>query len=118
MQYLPITLPFFMVDDWTHFKISMVIVMARDKRLMDQVTFIICKTTMGNVASRLCTSSTPTLALSDICQKTRCLVACCGSEVHIDLRDATDEYQKQTCEEREKKEERKPEEPTFRETVL
>ena len=73
---------------------------------------------MGNVASRLCTSSTPTLALSDICQKTRCLVACCCSQVHIDLRDATDEYQKKTYEEREEEEERQPEDPAFRETVL
>ena len=50
---------------------------------------------MGGVTSRLCGNSSPTLALSDICQRMRCLVACCGSEVHIDLRDASDEYQKE-----------------------
>lgn len=49
-----------------------------------------------------------------------CLVACCGSQVLIDLRDATEEYQKQTSNEEgeEDEEEQEPEESTFRETVL
>ena len=72
---------------------------------------------MGGVTSRLCGNSSPTLALSDICQRMRCLVACCGSGVHIDLRDASDEYQKEAPEEHEE-EEQQPEEPTFRETLL
>lgn len=66
---------------------------------------------MGGVTSRLCGNSSPTI------QRMRCLVACCGSEVHIDLRDASDEYQKEAPEEHEE-EEQQPEEPTFRETVL
>ena len=45
---------------------------------------------MGSAASRLCTSSAPTLALNDTCQRMRCLVACCGGEVHIDERDGPD----------------------------
>ena len=57
--------------------------MEKDKRWTEQVTFVICKTTMGSATSRLCASSTPTLALNDICQRMRCLVACCGSQVHI-----------------------------------
>ena len=75
---------------------------------------------MGSVTSRLCASSAPTFALSDICQSSRSLVACCGSQVVIDLRDATEEYQNQTSqkEHEEEKEEQEPEEPTFRETVL
>ena len=73
--------------------------------------------TMGGVTSRLCGNSSPTLALSDICQRMRCLVACCGSEVHTDLRDASDEYEKEAPEEHEE-EEQQPEELTFRETVL
>ena len=73
--------------------------------------------TMGGVTSRLCGNSSPTLALSDICQRMRCLVACCVSEVHIDLRDASDEYQKEAPEEHEE-EEQQPEERTFRQTVL
>ena len=77
---------------------------------------------MGSVTSRLCDSSTPTFALSDICQSLLCLVAyaCCGSQVLIDLRDATEEYQKQTSneEDEEKEEEQEPEESTIRETVL
>lgn len=75
---------------------------------------------MGSVTSRLCDTSTPTFALSDVCQSLRCLVACCGSQVLIDLRDATEEYQKQTSneEDEEDEEEQEPEESTFRETVL
>jgi len=72
---------------------------------------------MGSVTSRLCGDSAPTLALSDICQRMRCLVACCGSQVHIDFRDAADEYQKDTSEEGQE-EEQQSEEPAFRETVL
>ena len=75
---------------------------------------------MGSVTSRLCASSTPTFTLSDIPQSLRCLVACCGSQVLIDLRDATVEYQEQTSNEEheEEEEEQEPEEPTFRETLL
>ena len=75
---------------------------------------------MGTVTSRLCNTSTPTFALSDVCQSLRCLVACCGSQVLIDLRDATKEYQKQTSneEDEEEEEELDPGESTFRETVL
>ena len=72
---------------------------------------------MGGVTSRLCGNSSPTLAFSDICQRMRCLVGRCGSEVHIDLRDASDECQKEAPEEHEE-EEQQPEEPNFRETVL
>lgn len=56
---------------------------------------------MGGVTSRLCENSSPTLALSDIYQRMRCLVAYYGSEVHIDLRDASDEYRKEAPEEHE-----------------
>ena len=75
---------------------------------------------MGSVTSCLCDSTTPTFALSDVCQSLRCLVACCSSQVLIDLRDATEEYQKQTSneEDEEEEEEEEPEESTFRETVL
>ena len=75
---------------------------------------------MGGVTSRLCNSSTPTFAVSDVCQSLRCLVACCGSQVLIDLRDDTEEYQKQSSNEgdEEEEEEQEPEESTFRETVL
>ena len=66
---------------------------------------------MGGVTSRLCGNSSPAI------QRMRCLVACCGGEVHIDLRDASDENQKEAPEEHEE-EEQQPEEPTFRETVL
>ena len=45
---------------------------------------------MGSAASRLWASSAPTLALNDTCQRMRCLVACCGGEVHIDERDGPD----------------------------
>ena len=75
---------------------------------------------MGSVTSRLCDSSTPRFALSDVCQSLCCLVECCGSQVLIDLRDANEEYQKQTSteEDEEEEEEQEPEESTFRETVL
>ena len=58
--------------------------------------------------------------ISDVCQSLRCLVACCGSQVLIDLRDAIEEYQKQTSneEDEEEEEEQEPKESTFRETVL
>ena len=69
---------------------------------------------MGGVTSRLCGSSTPTLALSDICQRMRCLVACCGSEVHIDFRDVPEEKEADNQEE----EDQQSEEPSIRETVL
>ena len=71
---------------------------------------------MGSATSRLCASSTPTLALNDICQRMRCLVACCGSQVHIDLRDATEEHEEGNQEEQE---EYQPAHESFiRETVL
>ena len=71
---------------------------------------------MGSVTSRLCDTSTPTFALSDVCQSLRCLVACCGSQVLI----ATEEYQKQTSNEEgeEDEEEQEPEESTVRERAL
>ena len=75
---------------------------------------------MGSITSRLCDSSTLTFALSDVCHSLRCLVACCGSQVLIDLRDTTEEYQRQTSneEDEEEEEEQEPEESTFRESVL
>ena len=75
---------------------------------------------MGGVASRLCANSIPTLALSDMCQRMRGLVACCGSEVHIDLRDASDEYQKNSPEQQEEESLKHSQEieSNFRETVL
>ena len=70
---------------------------------------------MGSATSRLCASSTPTLALNDIFQRMRCLVACCGSKVHVDLRDPTEESKQDYQEE----EEYKPTQESFiRETVL
>ena len=85
-------------------------------RQIMKVTFVICKTTMGSATSRLCASSTPTLALNDICQRMRCLVACCDSQVHIDLRDATEEHEEGNQEEQE---EYQPAHESFiRETVL
>ena len=74
--------------------------------------------TLGGVTSRLCGNSSPTLALSDICQRMCCLVACCGSEVYIDLRDASDGYQKEALEEHEEEKQQPEEPPAFRETVL
>ena len=37
----------------------------------------------------VCGDSAPTFSLSDVYERMRCLVACCGSEVHIELRDET-----------------------------
>ena len=75
--------------------------MEKDKRWMEQVTFVICKTTMGSATSRLCASSTPTLALNDICQRMRC---------------ATEEHEEGNQEEQE---EYQPAHESFiRETVL
>ena len=68
---------------------------------------------MGSVTSRLCDSSIPTLALSDVCQSLHCLVACWGSQVLIDLRDATEEYQKQTSNEEDEEEEEEQEPEAF-----
>ena len=69
---------------------------------------------MGSPTSHLCASSTPTLALNDICQRMRCLVACCGGQVHIELRDVTEEHG-----EGNKEEEYHPShESSTRETVL
>ena len=52
---------------------------------------------MGNAASRLCGDSAPTFSLSDVYERMRCLVACCGSEVHIELRDETDNNDEQNA---------------------
>ena len=79
---------------------------------------------MGSATSRLCASSTPTLALNDICQRMRCLVACCGSQVHIDVRDAPEEHEEGNQEEQEEgnqeeQEEYRPaQESCIRETVV
>ena len=54
---------------------------------------------MGSAASCVCETSSPTVSLSDICQRMRCLVACCGSEVHIDLKDVTDSHDKEKAKE-------------------
>ena len=90
--------------------------MEKDKSWREQVTFVICKTTMGSATSRLCASSTLTLALNDICQRMRCLVVCCGSQVHIDLRHATEEHEEGKQEEQE--EYQPAHESIIRETVL
>ena len=90
--------------------------MEKNKRWMEQVTFVICKITMGSATSHLCASSTPTLVLNDICQRMRCLVACCGSQVHVDLRDVPEENEQGNQEE---EEEYQPTPESFiRETVL
>ena len=62
---------------------------------------------MGSAASRVCGSSSSTVSLSDICQRMRCLVACCGSEVHIELKDVTDNHEEENAKE-EKKRKRGP----------
>ena len=41
---------------------------------------------MGSAGSRLWGDSASTFDLSDICERMPCLVACCGSEVHIELK--------------------------------
>ena len=104
------------MDDSSNNESFLANVMEKDKRWMEQVTFVICKITMGSATSRLCASSTPTLALNDICQRMRCLVACCGSQVHVDLRDAPEENEQGNQEE---EEEYQPTPESFiRETVL
>ena len=80
------------MDDSTNNKDSLANVKEKDKRQTENVTLVIRKTTMGSATSRVCASSTPTLALNDICQRMRCSVACCGGQVHIDIRDATEEH--------------------------
>ena len=102
------------MDDSPTNKDSLVNVMEKDKRRTEQVTLVIRKTAMGSATSRLCASSTPTLTLNDICQRMRCLVACCGSQVHIDVRDATEEYE----EGNEEDEYQRSHESFTRETVL
>ena len=89
------------MDDSSNNESFLANVMEKDIRWTEQVTFVICKTTMGSATSRLCASSTPTLALNDICQRTRCLVACCRSQVHVALRDATEENEQGNQEEEE-----------------
>lgn len=74
---------------------------------------------MGSAASRVCGSSSPTVSLSDICQRMRCLVACCGSEVHIELKDVTDNHEEENAKEEERENaDPKSDEPTITETVL
>ena len=43
------------------------------------------------------TSSSPTVSLSGIYQRMQCLVACYGSEVHIELRDVIDNHEKENA---------------------
>ena len=69
---------------------------------------------MGSAASRLCESSTPIVSLSDICQRMRCLVACCGVEVHIELKDGIDNHEEKNTK---KEDDPQSDEPTIRETV-
>ena len=64
---------------------------------------------MGNAASRVCGSSSPTVSLSDICQRMQCLVASCSSEVHVELKDVTDNHE-------EENEEKKKETRTLNQT--
>ena len=66
MRYVSIALSYSLVDDSTNNKGSLANVMEKDKRRTEQVTFVICKTAMGSATSRLCASSTPTLALNDM----------------------------------------------------
>ena len=75
---------------WWHWLIGsilapLLVTFEKDEKCMPQVTCVICNTTMGNVTSRLCPSSTPLLSLKGL----KCLVACCGSEIHMDSRDGT-----------------------------
>ena len=60
---------------------------------------------MGSAASPVCGSSSPTLSLSDMCQRMQCLVACWGSEVHIELEDVTDNHEEENAKEEEEEEE-------------
>ena len=62
---------------------------------MEQVTVVICNTTMGNVTSRLCANSTPMLSLKGL----KCLIACCGSKIHTDYRDTINENEEKEEEE-------------------
>ena len=74
---------------------------------------------MGRAAGRVCGSLSPTVSLSDICQRMRCLVACCGSEVHIELKDVTGNHEEENAkEEEEENEDTKSDKPTITETVL
>ena len=57
----------------------------------EQVTFVISGTTTGNITSRFCASSTPTLSLKGLCPRLKCLVACYSSEIRMDYRDANEE---------------------------
>lgn len=65
---------------------SRLMVWEKDKRRTEPVTFVICNTTMGSATNRLCAILTPTLVLNDTCQRMRCLVACCGSQVIWSMR--------------------------------
>ena len=48
----------------------------------------------------------------------RCLVACCGSQIHVDLRNATEQNEKGNQEEEEEEEYQPTKELFIRETVL
>lgn len=69
---------------------------------------------MDRAASRLCGDSTPIFSLSDICKRMQFLVACCGSEVHIELRYQTDNHDEENAQE----EHLQSDEPSVIETVL
>ena len=73
---------------------------------------------MGSAASRVRGSSSPTVSLSDICQRMRCLVACCGSEVHIELKDQLRRRKFKRRRKKKKNADPKSDEPTITETVL
>ena len=71
------------------------------EKSMNEEDLVILFNTMGSAASRVCGSSSPTVSLSDICQRMRCLVACCGSEVHIELKDVIDNHEDEHAKEEE-----------------
>ena len=73
---------------------------------------------MGSAASRVCGSSSPTVPLIDLRQRMPCLVLCCGSEVHIELKDVTDIHVEENAKEEEENEDPKSDESTITETVL
>ena len=53
--------------------------------------------------------------LSDICQITRCLVACCVSEVIIKFEDVTDIHEEENAKEEEENKDPKSDGPSFTE---
>lgn len=62
----------------------------------------------------LCRDSAPTFYFSHVFKRMRCLVACCSSEVDIELRDETNNYDEENAQE----EDLQSGEPSVRETVL